>query len=35
MREEYGQDLGAVIPTAEAARNDYNLNPSRYVATTT
>ena len=25
--------MSAVITTAEAARNDYNLSPSRYVAT--
>jgi type I restriction enzyme M protein len=25
--------LAAVITTAEAARNDYNLSPSRYVST--
>ena len=30
-REEEG--LSAVVTTAEAARNDYNLSPSRYVAT--
>jgi type I restriction enzyme M protein len=27
------EGLSAIIPTAEAARNDYNLSPSRYVAT--
>jgi type I restriction enzyme M protein len=27
------EELSAIITTAEAARNDYNLSPSRYVAT--
>jgi type I restriction enzyme M protein len=27
------EGLSAVVTTAEAARNDYNLSPSRYVAT--
>jgi type I restriction enzyme M protein len=27
-------DVATVIPTAEAARNDYNLSPSRYISVT-
>jgi type I restriction enzyme M protein len=33
FRAGAGERLSAIVTTTEVARNDYNLSPSRYVAT--